>query len=135
MESTGKYCTPISTILEPYCKIVLAQPKYVKAIRGKKTAKKCAKWIADIFKHDLVSSSFFPSADIQKLWIWYTTAGTSTTLLSETKNRTQKHLTISYHKPDDVFSYVFGKAATNVTLYFLAHPNEPYLCRMFSLPY
>lgn len=31
----------------------------MKAIRGKKTAKKCAKWIADIFKHDLVSSSFF----------------------------------------------------------------------------
>ena len=37
MESTGKYWIPIYNILEPTCNIVLAHPKYVKAIRGKKT--------------------------------------------------------------------------------------------------
>ncbi len=47
MESTGKYWIPIYNILEPTCKIVLAHPKYVKAIRGKKTDKKDAKWIAE----------------------------------------------------------------------------------------
>src|SRR5574344_399933 len=62
MESTGKYWIPIYNILESNCKIVLAHPKYVKAIRGKKTDKKDAKWIADIFKHDLVSGSFIPPA-------------------------------------------------------------------------
>ncbi len=67
MESTGKYWIPIYNILEPTCKIVLAHPKYVKAIRGKKTDKKDAKWIADIFKHDLVSGSFIPPADIRQL--------------------------------------------------------------------
>ena len=36
MESTGKYWIPIYNILESDCKIVLAHPKYVKAIRGKK---------------------------------------------------------------------------------------------------
>ena len=55
MESTGKYWIPIYNILEPTCNIVLAHPKYVKSIRGKKTDKRDAKWIADIFKHDLVS--------------------------------------------------------------------------------
>lgn len=65
MESTGKYWIPIYNILESTCKIVLAHPKYVKAIRGKKTDKKDAKWIADIFKHDLVSGSFIPPADIR----------------------------------------------------------------------
>lgn len=49
MESTGKYWIPVYNILEATCKIVLAHPKYVKAIRGKKTDKKDAKWIADIF--------------------------------------------------------------------------------------
>ena len=39
MESTGKYWIPIYNILEASCKIVLAHPKYVKAIRGKKTDK------------------------------------------------------------------------------------------------
>lgn len=39
MESTGKYWIPIYNILEPTCNIVLAHPKYVKAIKGKKTDK------------------------------------------------------------------------------------------------
>ena len=55
MESTGKYWIPVYNILESDCSIVLAHPKYVKAIRGKKTDKKDAKWIADLFKHDLVA--------------------------------------------------------------------------------
>lgn len=39
---------PIYNVLEPTCEIVLAYPKYVKAIRGKKTDRKDANWIADI---------------------------------------------------------------------------------------
>lgn len=66
IESTRKYWIPVYNILEPTCNIVLAHPKYVKAIRGKKTDKKDAKWIVDIFKHDLVSSSFIPPADIRQ---------------------------------------------------------------------
>ena len=67
MESTGKYWIPVYNILEKICSIVLAHPKYVKAIRGKKTDKKDAKWIADLFKHDLVAGSFMPPADIRQL--------------------------------------------------------------------
>ena len=37
MESTGKYWIPVYNILEATCQITLAHPKYVKAIRGKKT--------------------------------------------------------------------------------------------------
>lgn len=40
MESTGKYWIPIYNILEPTCNLVLAHPKYVKSIRGKKTGKR-----------------------------------------------------------------------------------------------
>ena len=67
MESTGKYWIPVYNVLEHDCSIVLAHPKYVKAIRGKKTDKKDAKWIADLFKHDLVAGSFMPPADIRQL--------------------------------------------------------------------
>ena len=66
-ESTGKYWIPIYNVLETSCNIVLAHPKYVKAIRGKKIDKKDAKWIADIFKHDLVNGSYIPPADIRQL--------------------------------------------------------------------
>lgn len=50
MESTGKYWIPVFNVLENYCDIVVANPKYVKDIRGKKTEKKilfgCAIYIS-----------------------------------------------------------------------------------------
>ena len=39
MESKGKYWIPVYNVLEKDCSIVLAHPKYVKAIRGKKLIK------------------------------------------------------------------------------------------------
>lgn len=69
MESTGKYWIPIYNVLEENEKmnIVLVHPKYVKAIKGKKTDKKDSKWICDLFKHDLVKGSFIPPKDIRAI--------------------------------------------------------------------
>lgn len=85
MESTGKYWIPIYNILEPTCNIVLAYPKYVKAIRDKKTDKRDAKWITDIFKHDLVSGSLSLRQIFANFVIWCITAGNSPTSLLERK--------------------------------------------------
>ena len=124
MESTGKYWIPIYNILEPTCKIVLAHPKYVKAIRGKKTDKKDAQWIADIFKHDLVSGSFIPPADIRQLRDLMRYRWKLTNFTTGEKNRAQNCLTVSNIKLDDVFSDVFGKAATAITARLLESPAE-----------
>ena len=124
MESTGKYWIPIYNILEPTCNIVLAHPKYVKAIRGKKTDKKDAKWIADIFKHDLVSGSFIPPADIRQLRDLVRYRWKLTNFTTGEKNRAQNCLTVSNIKLDDVFSDVFGKAATAITTRLLEAPSE-----------
>ena len=40
MESTGKYWIPVFNILENYCSITLANPRFVKNIPGKKTDKR-----------------------------------------------------------------------------------------------
>ena len=124
MESTGKYWIPVYNILETNCNIVLAHPKYVKAIRGKKTDKKDAKWIADIFKHDLVSGSFIPPADIRQLrdLVRYHTKLTNFT--TGEKNRAQNCLTVSNLKLDSVFLDVFGKASSNIIGHILANPSE-----------
>ena len=124
MESTGKYWIPIYNILEPTCNIVLAHPKYVKAIRGKKTDKKDAKWIADIFKHDLVSGSFIPPADIRQLRDLVRYRWKLTNFTTGEKNRAQNCLTVSNIKLDDVFSDVFGKAANAITTRLLEAPSE-----------
>jgi len=124
MESTGKYWIPIYNILEPTCKIVLAHPKYVKAIRGKKTDKKDAKWIADIFKHDLVSSSFIPPADIRQLRDLVRYHWKLTSFNTGEKNRAQNCLTVSNIKLDDVFSDVFGKASSAIIDRLLQNPFQ-----------
>ena len=124
MESTGKYWIPIYNILERTCNIVLAHPKYVKAIRGKKTDKRDAKWIADIFKHDLVAGSFIPPADIRQLRDLVRYRWKLTNFITGEKNRAQNCLTVSNFKLDDVFSDVFGKAASAITARILENPAE-----------
>ena len=95
MESTGKYWIPVYNVLENDCTIVLAHPKYVKAIRGKKTDKRDAKWIADLFKHDLVAGSFMPPADIRQLRDLMRYRFKLTCFMSSEKNRLQNCLTVS----------------------------------------
>ena len=124
MESTGKYWIPIYNILESSCNIVLAHPKYVKSIKGKKTDKKDAKWIADIFKHDLVSGSFMPPADIRQLRDLMRYHFKLTNFTTGEKNRMQNCLTMSNLKLDDVFSDIFGKASTNIINHLLSNPSE-----------
>ena len=138
MESTGKYWIPVYNILEATCTIVLAHPKYVKAIRGKKTDKKDAKWIADIFKHDLVSGSFIPPADIRQLRDLVRYHWKLTNFATGEKNRAQNCLTVSNIKLDDVFSDVFGKAASAITTKLLENNGPfdvtPYLTKNIKTP-
>lgn len=124
MESTGKYWIPVYNILETTCKIVLAHPKYVKAIRGKKTDKKDAKWIADIFKHDLVAGSFIPPPDIRQLRDLMRYRTKLTNLNTSEKNRAQNCLTVSGIQLASVVSDVFGKSASAITAHLLEHPND-----------
>ena len=67
MESTGKYWIPIFNVLEDEIEVCIAHPKYTKVTKGKKTDKKDSKWIADLFRHDLIKSSFIPSKEIRQL--------------------------------------------------------------------
>ena len=114
MESTGKYWIPVFNVLEKTCNVSLTHPKYVKAIKGKKTDKKDAKWIAELFKCDLVRSSFIPpplTRDLRELCRYHAKL---THMNTSEKNRGQNSLTVCNFKLDDVFSDVFGASATRV---------------------
>lgn len=124
MESTGKYWHPVWNILEPSRNVVLAHPKYLKAIRGKKTDKKDAKWIADIFKHDLVSGSFIPPAKIRELRDLMRYRFKLTNYATGEKNRAQNSLTTSNIQLDHAFSDVFGKSATAILDRILENPGD-----------
>jgi len=92
MESSGKYWIPVFNTLEKTCNVCLTHPKYVKAIKGKKTDKKDAKWISELFKCDLVRSSFIPPPDIRQLRDLCRYYMKLTYLCSSEKNRAQNCL-------------------------------------------
>jgi len=123
MESTGKYWFPVFNLLEQFCNVVLAHPKYVKSIRGKKTDKKDAQWIADIFKHDLISPSFIPPFEIRQLRDLTRYHTKLTGFTTGEKNRAQNCLTVSNIQIDQVFSDVFGQSGSAITKQLLEHPN------------
>jgi transposase len=123
MESTGKYWIPVYNILEASCNICLAHPKYVKAIRGKKTDKKDAQWIADLYKHDLVSGSFIPPLKIRQLRDLFRYRMKLTQLQTSEKNRYQNCLTWSNLQIASVVSDVFGKSAQKMITSILDNPE------------
>ena len=124
MESTGKYWLPVYNVLERDCNIVLAHPKYVKAIRGKKTDKKDAKWIADLFKHDLVAGSFMPPADIRQLRDLMRYRFKLTCFMSSEKNRLQNCLTVSNIQLASGVSDTFGKSSQRILDKILENPDD-----------
>jgi len=124
MESTGKYWIPVYNVLENDCSIVLVHPKYVKAIRGKKTDKKDAKWIADLFKHDLVNGSFMPPADIRQLRDLMRYRYKLTCFMSSEKNRLQNCLTVSNIQLSNVVSDTFGKSSQRILDKILENPLD-----------
>ena len=123
MESTGKYWIPIWNILESEIKLTLAHPKYTKAIKGKKTDKKDSKWIADLFKHDLVPNSFIPPSDIRQLRDLSRYRYKLTYIKVSEKNRIQNCFTMSNIRIDSVVSDPFGKSARLIMNDVLNNPN------------
>lgn len=124
MESTGKYWYPVFNILEDSCNVIIAHPKYVKAIRGKKTDKKDAKWIADLFKHDLVVSSFIPNRCIRQLRDLCRYYCKLTSLTTSETQRTQNCLTVSNIQLANVVSDINGKSAQKILTKILENPNH-----------
>jgi len=128
MESTGKYWFPVHNVLEQAgkFKIVVTHPKYVKAIKGKKTDKRDAQWISDVFKFDMVRGSFIPPETIRQLRDLCRFYVKLTSFNTSEKNRAQNCLTWGNYKLDSVFSNVFGKSASAIVDYMLAHPGEKF---------
>ena len=120
MESTGKYWIPVFNILEESdINVLLTHPKYVRAIKGKKTDKKDSKWIADLFKFDMVRSSFIPPKDIRALRELGRYRYKLVCMLSSEKNRYQNCMTVSNIGLASVLSDPFGKSATDIMRYVL----------------
>jgi transposase len=120
MESTGKYWIPVFNTLEAASiHVLLTHPKYVRAIKGKKTDKKDSKWIADLFKFDMVRSSFIPPKDIRALREIGRYRFKQVAMRSSEKNRYQNCMTVSNISLASVLSDPFGRTAKDIMEYVL----------------
>ena len=120
MESTGKYWIPVFNILEDHVHVILTHPKYVRAIKGKKTDKKDSKWIADLFKHDMIRSSFIPPREVRALRELARYRAKLVYMRSSEKNRYQNCLTVSNIGLANILSDPFGKTATGIMQHILS---------------
>jgi len=120
MESTGKYWIPIFNILEESIHVILTHPKYVRAIKGKKTDKKDSKWIADLFKFDMVRSSFIPPKEIRALRELARYRAKLVSMKSSERNRYQNCMTVSNIGLASILSDPFGKTATDIMEHILS---------------
>jgi len=134
MESTGKYWIPVFNILEETCNVVLAHPKYVKSIRGKKTDKRDAMWIADVFKHDLIDPSFIPPFEIRQLRDLTRYYSKLTGFTTGERNRAHNCLIVSNIQLDQVLSDVFGKSGSAIMEQLIKHPNGDFDVAPFVHP-
>ena len=115
MESTGKYYIPVYNALEGFISnVVVANPKWVKCIKGEKDDNKDAKWIADLFKLGIVRSSFIPSKNFRILRELTRYLYKLTCNRTSEKNRFTNALTVGNCKLDMVFSDIFGKSSQSI---------------------
>ena len=125
MESTGKYWVPVLNALEGTCRVVVANPKYTRAIRGRKSDSKDATWIADLFRLGLVVPSYVPPRDIRDAREISRYRYKLACMQASERNRYQNCLTVSNSTLASVLTDAFGKTARAVMERVVAGGDPP----------
>ncbi|AYO30183.1 IS110 family transposase [Biomaibacter acetigenes] len=120
MESTGKYWVPIFNLLEDTVHITVANPKWVKAVKGNKDDTKDSKWIGDLFRLGLVPGSYIPEKPIRILREYTRYRSKLVSCRTSEKNRFQNAFTVCNVALDAVVSDMFGKSASSITDYLIS---------------
>ena len=110
MESTGKYWVPVFNLLEDQINVTIANPKWVKAVKGNKDDTKDSKWIGDLFRLGLVKGSYIPCKSIRILIEYTRYRYKLVSCRSSEKNRYQNALTVCNVALDSVVYDIFGKS-------------------------
>ena len=119
IESTGKYWIPVFNLLEDEINVTIANPKWVKAVKGNKDDTKDSKWIGDLFRLGLVRGSYIPCKKIRILREFTRYRYKLVSCRSSEKNRYQNALTVCNVALDSVVSDIFGKSSTSIIDYLL----------------
>jgi hypothetical protein len=106
--------------LEDTIRITVANPKWVKAVKGNKDDVKDSKWIGDLFRLGLVPGSYIPPKPIRILREYTRYRSKLVSCKSSEKNRFQNAFTVCNVALDAVVSDMFGKSAVSITDYLIS---------------
>ena len=113
-----------SIFLEGDINVTIANPKWVKAVKGNKDDTKDSKWIGDLFRLGLVPGSYIPCKPIRILREFTRYRYKLTSCRTSEKNRYQNALTVCNVALDSVVSDIFGKSATSVIDYLIKQSDN-----------
>ena len=132
MESTGKYWVPVFNLLEDSINVTIANPKWVRAVKGNKDDTKDSKWIGDLFRLGLVPGSFIPDKSIRMLREYTRYRFKLVACRTGEKNRFQNVFTVCNVALDAVVSDMFGRSASSITDYLVNSDSfDPQICVSF----
>jgi hypothetical protein len=119
----------VLNLLEDSINVTVANPKWVRAVKGNKDDVKDSKWIGDLFRLGLVPGSFIPSKPVRILREYTQYLFNMVNAKSSEKNRYQNVFTVCNVALDAVVSDMFGVSASNITNY-LTHSDtfDPDYC-------
>lgn len=125
-----KNCSPGLLWYRCSQKFVVANPKYVRAIKGQKTDDKDSVWIADLFKLGIVPSSFIPPKPIRMLRELSHYRFKLIGHRASEKTRLQNALTVSNIALGSVVNDTFGKSSPAIIEYLLyCDTFDPEFCK------
>ena len=110
---------PVFNLLEDDINVVIANPKWVKAVKGNKDDTKDSKWIGDLFRLGLVKGSYIPCKKVRILREYTRYRYKLVSCRSSEKNRYQNALTVCNVALDSIVSDIFGKSSTSIIDYLL----------------
>lgn len=125
MEATGIYWRPVWNILEDFFELMLVNPEHIKKVKGKKTDKKDAEWIADLLAHGLLPQSFIPEKPIQSLRDLTRTHKQLTRERVQHVQRIQKILQTCNIKLDSVLSEIHGHSGRRILAHLVSGETDP----------
>jgi transposase len=108
MEATGVFWRPVFREMEGRMRVMVANPAHVKAIRGRKTDRKDAAWLAGKVQEDSLPGSFIPAPEVREGREWARLHTNLVRARTQARNQTLKLLLGAGIPLSAVLSDVFG---------------------------
>ncbi len=123
MESTGSYWRPIYNILDDgEITVVLANSQHVRNLRGHKTDRNDARWLAHLLRHGMIRPSYIPDRATRELRDLTRRRKQMVCCAVDERNRVQRVLQEANVQIGVVLSDVFGESGLKM-LDSLMNPN------------